>query len=311
MIVRRTHLDALAVCLLVVCCLFWGFQQVLVKATLDAAPPVMQAALRFAGATVLLLLWCAWRGVRLVERDGSLWFGLLVGVLFCGEFICIYIGLQTTTATRLTIFLYTAPFWVALLLPVFVRTERLGALQWLGLACAFAAVVFALQDRLQMHAANSLGSGGWSGDLLALLAGALWGLTTVVIRSTNLSRISPEKLLLYQVALSAAVLPFISLQLGENWAMNLGTFAWSSIAIQTVAGAFASYLTWMWLLGRYPATQLSTFVFFTPVFALLFDTWWLGEPVTPGIIAALAGIAAGIVLVNKRPAQRLPAEVVP
>ena len=70
MIVRRTHLDALAVCLLVVCCLFWGFQQVLVKATLDAAPPVMQAALRFAGATVLLLLWCAWRGV-LGRRRGE------------------------------------------------------------------------------------------------------------------------------------------------------------------------------------------------------------------------------------------------
>jgi drug/metabolite transporter (DMT)-like permease len=43
-------------------------------------------------------------------------------------------------------------------------------------------------------------------------------------------------------------------------------------------------------------------VFLTPVFALLFGAWWLGEPVTPGLVAALVLVAAGIVLVNKRPA---------
>ena len=40
---RREHLDTLAIALLVACCLFWGFQQVLVKATLSELPPVFQA----------------------------------------------------------------------------------------------------------------------------------------------------------------------------------------------------------------------------------------------------------------------------
>ena len=66
-------------------------------------------------------------------------------------------------------------------------------------------------------------------------------------------------------------------------------------------GAFASYLVWMWLLGRYPATKLSAFVFFTPVFALLFGAWWLGETITLGLVAALMGVAVGIVLVNRKP----------
>ena len=48
---RREHLDTLAISLLVACCLFWGFQQVLVKATLPELPPVFQAAIRFVGAT--------------------------------------------------------------------------------------------------------------------------------------------------------------------------------------------------------------------------------------------------------------------
>ena len=294
---RRTHLDTLAIGLLLACCLFWGFQQVLVKATLAEVPPVLQAAIRFAGATALLWLWCQARGIALFERDATLGAGLLAGVLFCAEFVCIYVGLQYTSASRLTIFLYTAPFWVALLLPLSVKTERLNAWQWGGLLLAFVAVAYALQDGLQ---ADTHSAGWWWGDALALAAGALWGLTTVVIRSTRLATISPEKLLYYQVALSAFLLPFVSLQLGEVWQFELSVFAWGSIFIQTVAGAFASYLVWMWLLGHYPATRLSAFMFLTPLFAMVFGTLWLGEAVSVHTVVALVAVAAGIVLVNKK-----------
>ena len=294
---RRTHLDTLAIGLLLACCLFWGFQQVLVKATLAEVPPVLQAAIRFAGATALLWLWCQARGIALFERDGTLGAGLLAGVLFCAEFVCIYVGLQYTSASRLTIFLYTAPFWVALLLPLCVKTERLGAWQWSGLLLAFVAVAYALQDGLQADTTNT---GWWWGDALALGAGALWGLTTVVIRSTRLATISPEKLLYYQVALSGFLLPFVSLQLGEVWQFELSVFAWGSILLHTVAGAFASYLVWMWLLGHYPATRLSAFVFLTPLFAMVFGTLWLGEAVSVHTVVALVAVAAGIVLVNKK-----------
>ena len=66
-------------------------------------------------------------------------------------------------------------------------------------------------------------------------------------------------------------------------------------------GAFASYLLWMWMLGRYPATKISVFVFFTPLFALLFGALWLKDSVTTGLLVALATVAAGIVLVNRKP----------
>ena len=75
------------------------------------------------------------------------------------------------------------------------------------------------------------------------------------------------------------------------------------MALQTVLGAFASYLVWMWLLGRYPATKISVFVFLTPVFALLFGALWLGETVTAHLLAGVALVAAGIVLVNRKPAD--------
>ena len=102
---RKTHLDAFAISLLLGCCMLWGLQQVLIKATLPEIPPMFQASLRLWGATVLLWLWCLARGVPLFTRDASLHAGLLAGSLFAAEFACIYIGLQHTTASRLTVFL--------------------------------------------------------------------------------------------------------------------------------------------------------------------------------------------------------------
>ncbi len=260
---------------------------------------MFQASLRLGGATALLWLWCALRGVPLFKRDGSLVAGVVAGALFAGEFACIYAGLVHTTSSRLTVFLYTSPFWVAMLLPLWVKAEKLRRVQWLGLLCAFGGVAFALREG--WLAGPGVGAGSTAlGDALGLLAGLLWALTTVVIRATRLSTLAPEKLLFYQLGVSALALPVLSVALGEVWVWQFSSFALTSLFLQTAVGAFASYLVWMWMLTRYPATQMSVFVFLTPVFALLFGSLWLKEAVTPGLLAGLAAVAAGIVLVNRR-----------
>ena len=75
-----------------------------------------------------------------------------------------------------------------------------------------------------------------------------------------------------------------------------------SLGLQTVVGAFISYLVWMWMLGRYPATRISVFVFLTPIFALLFGALWLGEAVSIHLVVGIALVGAGIGLVNRRSA---------
>lgn len=295
---RKEHLDPLAVTLLLVCCLFWGFQQILIKTIVAEVPPLWQAALRFAMALALLVAWCGWRRVPLFQRDGTLWPGLLAGALFAGEFSCIYLGLRDTAASRLTVFLYTSPFVVALLLPRLVPAEKLRPLQWVGLVIAFAAVAWAFSEGFTAGSTPRQ----LRGDALALLAGLLWGLTTLVIRASALGKASAEKTLFYQVGVTAAVAPLLSLALGETWSLGYSGYAWTSIVLQGTIGAFASYLAWMWMLRYYPATQLSSFTFITPVFGLLLGVVVLGEPLTAQLVMALAAVAVGIVLVNRRKA---------
>jgi len=295
MVERKTHLDGIAVSLLLVCCLFWGVQQVLIKATLAELPPFFQASLRFIGATALLMLWCKWRNIPLWGRDGSLKPGVIAGLLFAVEFSAIYMGLQYTSASRLTVFLYTSPFWVAVLVPLWVPSEKMGKWQWLGLMLAFCGVALAMFDGF-----SSTLPGHWVGDVLALAAGLGWGLTTVVIRTSILAKLSAEKLLFYQISISAVLLTLVSWAVGERWQHTWSGFAISSMLIQTIVGAFISYLAWMWMLGRYPATKISGFVFLTPLSALLVGSLWLGEALTLPLMLGLVCVAVGMLLVNRK-----------
>jgi drug/metabolite transporter (DMT)-like permease len=67
-----------------------------------------------------------------------------------------------------------------------------------------------------------------------------------------------------------------------------------------VVVTFASYLTWFWLVRHYPATRLSAFTLLTPVFGLLAGVLLLAEPLTSRLVLALAAVAVGLLLVNRR-----------
>ena len=294
---RRERLDLLAIGLLIGCCALWGLNQVAAKAALADVPPLTQAALRSTGAALLVLGWAKARGLTLFERDATLRGGLVAGALFAGEFACIFIGLQFTSASRMVVFIYLAPFVVALGMPLIARGERLGTLQWIGLAAAFAGVAWAFAEALSPAAAAPPRQ--WLGDALGVAAAVLWGATTLAIRATPLSTASAEKTLLYQLAVSGLLLSLAAPLAGETWPLRWSALSLGSLAFQTVIVTFASYLTWFWLMRHYPATRISAFVLLTPVFGLAAGVTLLGEPLTLRLVVALAAVVLGLALVNR------------
>ena len=295
---RKDRLDPRAVVLLLGCCAVWGLAQVAAKVSLAEVPPLTQAALRSLGAAVLLALWARARGLPLWQRDGSGRAGLLVGALFAAEFACVFIGLQHTSASRMVVFLYSAPFLVALGMPLLQRSERLDRVQMLGLLAAFTGVAWAYSEGLGAAAA---GPQQWLGDALGLAGAVLWALTTLALRGSVLSRALPEKTLMYQLAVSAAVLGLAAPLAGEAWPAQISTATWWGLGFQTVVVTFASYLVWFWLVRHYPATRISAFTLLTPVFGLLAGVVLLAEPATARLLVGLVAVCAGIALVNRAP----------
>jgi drug/metabolite transporter (DMT)-like permease len=292
---ERRPLDAQAFSLMLALTALWGFQQVAIKLTAPDVSLVMQAALRTVLATALLLAWARGRGIALFSRDGTLAAGIGAGLLFGGEFVFIYAGLEHTSASRMVVFIYLAPIVTALGLHAFVPGERLVRAQWAGVLLAFAGVALAFGDGfLAARGATLLG------DLFGVVAAVLWGATTVLIRATRLARASAAKTLFYQLAVAAPLLLVTSLLLGEPGVVRLTPFAAASLAYQGAIVAFASYLVWFWLLTRYLAARLAVFSFMTPLFGVLAGVAVLGEPLRPTFAGAALLVGAGIVLVNRR-----------
>ncbi len=299
---RKTRLDVAAVGLLVACCFLWGLNQVAAKVAMAEVPPLWQAAMRSVGGTLLVGLWAKWRGIALFRPDATLPGGLLAGSLFAAEFICIFTGLQYTSASRMAVFIYLSPFIVAIGMPFLSRSERLSPRQVGGLLLAFAAVASAFAEGFTRPAA---GEHQLFGDALGVLAGVLWGGTTLAIRGTRLAAASAEKTLLYQLAVSGVLLTACALATGAPWPRSVSPWVGASLFFQIVVVTSISYVVWFWLIRTYPATQLASFTLLTPVFGLLTGVLLLAEPVTARLVGALAGVAVGILLVNwpKPPAR--------
>jgi drug/metabolite transporter (DMT)-like permease len=293
---RKAHLDSLAVIAIVACCFIWGLNQVAAKVTLPEVPALWQASVRSLGGAVLVWAWSKARGIPLFEADGTLPGGVLAGLLFAAEFACIFIGLQFTTASRMVVFLYLAPFVVALGMPFITHVERLSWVQLAGLGVAFAAVVSAFAEGFTRPAA---GAHQWVGDALGVLAAVLWGATTLVVRATRLTSASAEKTLLYQLALSGVLLGVAAAATRTPLPTALSALAWSSLAFQIAIVTFFSFLVWFWLVRHYPATRLSSFTLLTPMFGLVMGAVLLHEPITVRLGIALLGVSAGIWLVNR------------
>ena len=272
--------------------------QVAAKVTLTEVPPLLQAGVRSLGAAVLLLLWSRWRGLPLFGADGTAGAGVLAGVLFAVEFACLFIGLQYTSASRMVVFLYTAPFVVALGMPLISKSESLSLVQGGGLALAFGGVVWAFAEGFTGIAAPPL---QWLGDALGIIAAVLWGLTTLLMRASRLATALPEKTLLYQLVLSGVALLLASVLSPEVWPQRLRGAVAGTLLFQVAVVTFASYLAWFWLVRHYPATRVAAFTLLTPVFGLLAGVLLLNEALTLRLLVALAAVCAGIALVNHRP----------
>jgi drug/metabolite transporter (DMT)-like permease len=292
----RKSIDGLATGLMLVVCMVWGLQQVALKATAHDMSPLLQIALRSGIAALLVGLLMFWRGERLSLRDGHWRPGLVVGLLFALEYLLVGEGLRHTSASHMVVFLYTAPIFAALGLHRRLPAERLQALQWVGIALAFAGIVLAFFGRGRSPAAGMATQMLW-GDFLGLLAGAAWGATTVVVRSSRLASLPATQTLLYQLVVAFALLLAAAVGLGQA-DFRPTTLAWGNLAFQALVVSFASFLVWFWLLRHYLASQLGVFSFMTPLFGVAFGVWLLHEPLEPGFLAGAALVLAGIALVS-------------
>ena len=295
----RLPLDTLATAGMLALCVCWGFQQIAIKLVAGDIAPIMQIGLRSTFAALVLAVVVGRAEGGRAFRDGTALPGLIVGLLFAGEFLFVAQGLLYTTASHMSVFLYTAPIFAALGLHWLLPEERMQPLQWLGVAVAFGGIGVAFLGG-GSDAAGGTAAAGINmllGDAMGLAAGLLWGATTVAIRKTSLSEAAPSKTLFYQMAVASVVLLAYAAFTGQH-GIRYTQAAVLSVAFQSVVVALSSYLAWFWLLRRYLASRLSILSFMTPLFGVSFGVLILDEPLDRHFVLGAVMVLAGITLVS-------------
>jgi len=289
----RAAFDGLAIALVMFIMFTWGLNQVAIKIGNRGFNPMLMAAGRSALGGLCVFLWCYWKHIPLFRSDGTLKPGILAGLLFGVEFVLIFLAMELTSVGRVALLMNVMPFWVAIG-SHFLLGERMSMRAFIGMCVAFFGVVIVFAD-------NSSRPGPYAlyGDILALISGVLWGMTTIVIKRSTLASAAPEKTLLYQLAVAALVpLPFMFLSgplIREPDLLSVLSFLFQSMFVVAV-----TYPLWFWMISRYPASKLSNFAFLTPAFGVLLSGLLLNETLGWKIFAALALIGLGLIIINRR-----------
>lgn len=290
----RQPLDARAVSLMLLLCILWGGQQSVIKLVADDMSPTLQISLRSGIGMVLIAAFMTWRGISFALHKGPWRAGVAAGLLFGFEFLFIGEGLRYTTASHMAVFLYTAPIFTALGLHFFIPSERLSRQQWVGIGLCFIGISVAF---LGGFAQPTISTDILWGDFLGLIAGFLWGSTTVVLRITGLNRIPAAQTTLYQLIAAFVVLlvtAMISDQMAVNWTPELMI----ALAAQGILISFFTLLIWFWLLTHYLASRLASFTFLTPLFGVAFGVLLLDDPLDAAFVLGAALVIVGVSIVN-------------
>ncbi|MBK0064145.1 MULTISPECIES: DMT family transporter [unclassified Acinetobacter] len=291
----RKALDARASGLMVVLCMIWGLQQVILKMAAPDISPIMQIGLRSGLAAILVLpLLYREKNRQLLARP-YLRSGLLVAFFFAFEFFLLAEAIRHTYASHTVVLLYTAPIFVALGLHWKLPEERLSALQWLGIAIAFIGIIFTFIRPQSVHeiGANSI---LW-GDCLALMAAIAWAATTISIRLTPLSQAPATQTMFYQMFGGFVLLMIAAWTTGQT-EIHWSKLTISSLAFHTFVVSFASFLVWFWLLRTYLASRLGVFSFLTPIFGMGFGVYFLDEKLEINFVLGTALVLIGVIVVS-------------
>lgn len=290
--VSSDRLDARGLSVLLILTILWGLNYVAVKVSNEGLSPVFTTFIRSCIASCCGILLCLVLRQSIFHRGILFLHGLMVGVLFGCEFVCLYLGLLYTDASRAVILVYLSPFVVAVLAHIWLK-ERLTVTKVAGLVLAFLGLWLVFAGRPRTYTARML-----IGDVLEIAAAVLWGLTTVYIKRFLAEVVHPINTFIYQLLFSIPIMFAFAWMLEPRWVTHLSALVVGSVLFQSVVVAFLSYLAWFKLIHTYPVARLSSFTFLTPIFGVLFGVVLLGEEANFWLLLSLLFVCTGIYLIN-------------
>ena len=268
----------------------WGLNFVVIDVGLDDFPPLLLSALRYALASLPLLIL---RGSPGVPWRWVIAVGIAIGTV---KFSLLFIGMDVGMPAGLASLVLQAQALFTVVFAAVVLRERLVSSQVAGLVIAFGG--------LALVATGLHGQATASGFALVIAAAAAWGVGNLLIKRAA----PPDPLRFMSWMCVVPPLPLLCLSLAFEGPSEIGD-AISGVDLGGIGAvlyiAFAAttvgWALWARLMGLYPASMVAPFALLVPIFGIGFAALLLAEPVGAREVVATVLVLGGVLLTLKAP----------
>jgi len=263
--------------LLVIVVLTWGANFGIVKSAYAYIPPLLFGALRLTITGILLLAATFWQEGEIRIQKEDLGKVILVGAMGLGLYQVLWsLGLNLTSPSNSALILSTQPL-LGLLYIDLIKKEPVGRQQYWGMLLALVGVVLVmLKPTAELHFSLET----LPGDLLTLMAGFCSAIFFSVWSKPLLKTYSPLRLMSYCMIIGSLVLwiaspfstqPVVWSQVWEN--------TWWSMGYAVLFSGMLGHVLWYEGLERIGITKSMVYLYFLPIWAVLFNAFMMGEKI--------------------------------
>ncbi|GDY25287.1 multidrug DMT transporter permease [Agarivorans sp. Toyoura001] len=283
----------LAYGLLVLPPLFWAGNFVTGRYISDQVPAMSLSYWRWTLAMLIampLLYSSMWRQRAVIKAN---W--LRISTLAClgvaGFNSCVYIGLQSTTATNALIINSMIPIFI-LLVSWLALKQKISARQLLGIGLSFVGVLALLvKGQWQQLASLSINQG----DAWIVLSSLVWALYSIGLRFKPADLGGAAFLGCTLVVGSLVLSPFYWLNLPQA-AFNLSSDAMAALAYVAIFPSLLAYLAWNYGVKIVGANLAGQYIHLMPLFGAVLSVSFLGEQLAAYHALGAMFIAAGLLV---------------
>ncbi len=276
--------------------LLWGGTFISGRMLAETVAPASAAFLRFAIASLALLLITRLMTGGLQRPRSEHWLSLiLLGATGVFSYnVCFFIGLKHISAGRAALFVACTPL-VITLLSLFFHRERMLLLGFSGILLSLTGAVFVISNG---HPA-ALMQGSFGIGELALLGCVLsWAAYTLIGRSI-LTTLTPLTAVCYSSLIGASLLLIPALQAGLiDTIPTLTLTDWFNLAYLGIGGTALGFSLYYQGIQKIGATRAGIFINLVPIFAILLSWLLLEESIRYSVLAGGLLVLSGVSLTN-------------